>query len=82
MSGQDRHVATNTRLEDLNERMACANGHRFDNGTSTNTRRAGSETTVVAVIGSDGDAPPSRLVVFCPDQVQHIYELGVAAWAA
>lgn len=34
------------------------------------------------IIGSDTHAPPSRLVVFCPDQVQHVYERGATVWVA
>lgn len=73
-----------TRLENLNERMAGANGHRFDNGTSANTGRAGSEKLSGRCdwFGSDEHAPPSRLVVLCADQVQHVYELRVAVWIA
>ena len=55
--------------------MARANGHRFDDGTSANA-------VSQHAIGSDEHAPPSRLVVFCPDEVQHVYELRVAVWVA
>jgi hypothetical protein len=82
VSGRRHRQRGNTRLEDLNERMARANGHRFDDGTSANAGRAGSENTRVVVVGSRKHAPPSRLVVFCPDEVQHVYELRVAVWVA
>ena len=39
----DGDSAWDTRLEYLDEWMACANGHRFDNGTSANAGQVGSE---------------------------------------